>query len=113
MAKTPLDLYRQGNATSPRMDNVRPKDVTTYEENGQIWVTASLEGEKPSGISTFATQKLGKNWWKLDSGTDIPPELRLVNDYNDHWVWEPSETMPIESYQAALRLIGTFFSKVS
>jgi hypothetical protein len=40
MAKTSLAFYRQGNANSPRMDNVRPnKDVATYEdENGQIWV---------------------------------------------------------------------------
>ncbi len=39
MAETPIALYRQGNANSPRMDNVRPnKDVATYEENGRIWV---------------------------------------------------------------------------
>ncbi len=39
MTITPVDLYRRGNATSPRMDNVRPnKDIAIYENNGQIWV---------------------------------------------------------------------------
>ncbi len=110
MAKTPLNLYRQGNANSARMDNVRPnKDVATYEENGQVWVHTTLGG----GISTFATQRSGKNWWKLDAGTDIPGELDLVNDHNDHWLWKPSYTMPIEEYKEALRLIGTSFNKVS
>ncbi|XZN93159.1 MAG: hypothetical protein ACM65M_10185 [Microcoleus sp.] len=110
MAKTPLNLYRQGNANSARMDNVRPnKDVATYEENGQVWVEATLGG----GISTFATQRSGKNWWKLDEGTDIPGELNLVNDHNDHWLWKPSYTMPIDEYKEALRLIGASFNKVS
>ena len=110
MAKTPLNLYRQGNANSARRDNVRPnKDVATYEENGQVWVDATLGG----GISTFATQRSGKNWWKLDAGTYIPGELDLVNDHNDHWLWKPSYTIPIEQYKEALRLTGASFNKVS
>ncbi|MCL1472440.1 hypothetical protein [Argonema antarcticum] len=84
----------------------------TYEHNGQLWVKATSQGEIPSGISTFATPGVGKNWWKLDLGTDIPPELRLLNDYSDHWVWEPSETMPMDLYKAALRLIGASFYRV-
>jgi len=43
MIKTPVDLYRRGNATSPRMDHVRPnKDIAIYENNGQIWVKETL-----------------------------------------------------------------------
>jgi hypothetical protein len=70
-----IDLYRSGNANSPRMDNVRPKDVATY--------------------------------------TDVPPELELVNDHDDHWLWKPSETMLLDEYKAALQLIGVSFYKVS
>ncbi len=36
MATTPIDLYRQGNANSPRMDNVRSKDIVTYELDGEV-----------------------------------------------------------------------------
>ncbi len=108
-AKTPLDLYRQGNASSPRMDNVRTKDIEIYEQEGQIWVNPSLEG----GISTFAAPRSGKNWWKLEQGTEIPPQLTLVNDYGNHWLWKPREVMPLEEYKAALREIGDHFAKVN
>ncbi|MEJ6481587.1 hypothetical protein N0Y54_09645 [Nostoc punctiforme UO1] len=67
MRKTPIDLYRMGNATSSRIDNIRLKDIETYEEDGDILVVAGS-----GGISTFAVQGAGKNWWKLDRGTDIP-----------------------------------------
>lgn len=115
MAKTPVSLYRQGNANTPRMDNVRPnKDIATYEESDRAWVMTTLaDGKSPGGISTFATQGAGKNWWKLDPGTDIPQELELVNDRDNHWLWKPSKAMPLDEYKAALRLIGACFYKVS
>lgn len=120
MAKTPVILYRQGNASSPRMDNVRPnKDITVYEQQGKLWVMLTLEAEKlpggmsrSEGISTFDTTGAGKNWWKLDSGTEIPPELELVNDRPGHWLFQPSKPMPLEQYKQALRFIGAFFCKV-
>ena len=82
MIKTPVDLYRRGNATSPRMDHVLPnKDIAIYENNGQIWVKETLaDGQTPGGISTFSVQGMGNNWWKLDRGTSIPSELELIND---------------------------------
>jgi hypothetical protein len=49
MKTTSVDLYRMGNATSPRMDKVRDQDVENYEKNGEIWI---VEGS--GGISTFA-----------------------------------------------------------
>jgi len=110
MAKTPIDLYRSGNANSPRIDNIRPKDVATFtDDNGQVWVNAALGG----GISTFATPRVEKNCWKLDRGADIPRELELVNDHDDHWLWKPSKTMLLDEYKAALQLIGASFYKVS
>ena len=110
LTKTPIALYRQGNADSSRLDNVRPnKDVAIYEKNNQIWVDATLGG----GISTFATQKSGKNWWKLDAENDAPARLELVNDHNDHWLWRPSYDMSMEDYKESLRSISVFFYKVS
>lgn len=42
MPQTPISLYRQGNANSPKMDNVRPdKDIATFEEKGVILVTTA------------------------------------------------------------------------
>jgi hypothetical protein len=36
MNQTSIDLYRMGNATSPKMDNVRPQDVESYQNNDEI-----------------------------------------------------------------------------
>lgn len=120
MAKTLIALYRQGNASSPRMDNVRPnKDITVYEQQGELWVMLNLEAEslptgmsRSEGISTFDNPGSGKNWWKLDLGSDIPPELELINDRDGHWLFQPSRPMLLDSYKDALRQIGTFFYKV-
>ncbi len=77
MAKTPIALYRQGNANSPRM-----------------------EGD-------------GKNWWKLESNTEIPEQIELVNDHDNHWLWKPSRAILIDEYKAGLKLVGELFYKVS
>lgn len=108
MLTTPIALYRRGNASSPRMDNVRPQDVETYEAEGQVWVVVNS-----GGISTFANLGAGKNWWKLNQGTHIPDQLKLINDYGNHWSWEPGYTMPLEEYKIALHSIGALFQKVS
>jgi hypothetical protein len=108
MQKTLVPLYRMGNASSPRMDHVRSQDVEVYENNGELWVV-----ERSGGISTFSVQGLGKNWWLLAVGTEVPTELFLINDYGNHWSWEPNCTMPIEDYKSALRRIGDNFCKVS
>jgi hypothetical protein len=115
MIKTPITLYRQGNATSPRMDNVRiNKDVATFEESGVIWVLATLSDTRsPGGISTFANLARGKNWWKLDESTDIPSQLKLINDHENHWLCQPSQIMTIDTYQDALRIIGAAFNKIN
>jgi hypothetical protein len=97
-----------GNANSPRLDKVRMKDIEMYEDAGRTWVAANS-----GGISTFSVQGSGKNWWKLDRQTDIPNELRVVNDYGNHWLWEPIYSMPLDDYRQALRSIDERFYKVS
>lgn len=115
MTKTPVNLYRKGNANSPRMDNIRlNKDIAIYERDGKTWVKETVaEGLEPGGISTFSVQGKGKNWWKIDAGIDIPQDLELINDRGNHWLWKPSQTMPLEKYQKALQMSHEFFYKVS
>ncbi|NDJ19755.1 hypothetical protein GS601_21105 [Myxacorys almedinensis A] len=108
MRRTPVDLYRMGNAVSARLNNVRAKDIDLYENEGQTWVAANS-----GGISTFSDRGNSKNWWKLDQGAEIPNQLRVINDYGNHWLWEPSYSMPMDDYQEALRSIGEQFYKVS
>jgi hypothetical protein len=115
MDNTPITLYRQGNANSPRMDNVRPdKDIACYDKEGRVWVMTTLaDGESTGGISTSANPGYGKNWWQLQAGTKIPEQLELVNDYDNHWLWKPIQDMSLEDYKEALKKIGAYFSKVN
>ena len=114
MAKTPFALYRRGNSQSPRIDNVRlDKDITAYEQNGTIWVRETIGNLEPGGISTFSVQGRGKNWWKIDADIRIHPDLELINDRGNHWLWKPSQTMPLARYTEALQIVSQFFYKVS
>jgi len=106
--KTPVDVYRMGNAISSRMENIQAKDIDIYEADGKMWVAANS-----GGISTFSIRGSGKNWWKLDLDAEIPSELRVVNDYGNHWLWEPSYSMPLDEYQQVLQSVGDRFYKVS
>jgi hypothetical protein len=106
--KTPVDLYRMGNAISSRMENIRAKDIDIYEADGKMWVAANS-----GGISTFSIRGSGRSWWKLDLDAEIPNELRVVNDYGNHWLWEPSYSMLLDEYQRVLESVGNLFYKVS
>ncbi len=78
-----------------------------YEDGDKTWVAANS-----GGISTFSIRGSGKNWWKLDRESDIPNQLRIVNDYGNHWLWEPSYSMSLDDYLWALQLVGNLFYKV-
>jgi hypothetical protein len=106
--KTPVNLYRMGNSVSARMTNIREQDVVMFDRDGELWVQASS-----GGISTFAVMGRGKNWWRLDEGMDIPMGLRVVNDYGNHYLWEPGYTMRLVDYVTALEAIGGLFYKVN
>lgn len=109
MAVTPTDLYRRGNATSPRMTHVRVgKDVVTYFQNGVEMVHAFS-----GGISTFAVRGPGQNWWILPGGTQYPDELSVINDHGDHYSWEPNVNMPLADYMGLLGTVERVFQKTS
>jgi hypothetical protein len=107
MGTTTEELYRRGNTTSPRMDNVRvPADVMSFMRNGIEWVSS-----RSGGVSTFASptpQGTGKIW-HLPKGTTYPDELFLVNDQADHWSWEPAHDMEMAVYRGLLAATGRNF----
>jgi hypothetical protein len=73
-------LYRLGNAASPKLQNVRPQDVDSYENNGIQMVYANGKG-----VSLFNLQELQRResglsgWvWKIPQGTLPLPALPFV-----------------------------------
>lgn len=119
MASTPIDLFRNGNASGPRMDRVKTNlthppgsyDIdVTVDSQGIQWV-----GANTGGIST--ADKVINTWkkvWKLDAGTTIPNELNVWNDdpSQGHWTWDPSYRMLLSDYVKALALMNGFFTRI-
>ncbi|RUT08491.1 hypothetical protein DSM106972_016590 [Dulcicalothrix desertica PCC 7102] len=57
--------------------------------------------------------ELVKEKIKLDTDTDIPVELKLVNDRGNHWLWKPYNIMLLEDYKNALRQVGEKLYKIN
>ncbi len=102
-----IDLYRSGNADSPRFDNVRDKDIIKYKDNGLIKVKG-MSG----GISTFTSPKPDKNWYWIKAGTIVPPKLTITRDRSDpvtgitHYTIRPSENMLLSEYVEQMQKIS-------
>ena len=100
------DLYRLGNATSSRLDNVRSVDVDTYQQNGILMVRANGKG-----ISVGTKEYLEKlhlsGWlWKIPTTTTLPADLLLNPDPNPakqgHFFLCPDSDMTMDRYRALL-----------
>lgn len=111
LVTTPLDLYRASNRTGgPRFDYFRPGEIVVQVRNGVDWVLGPLQG----GASTKeAPIGLGGTWYRLPKGTRYDGALlRVWNDYDDHWSWEPAQDMLLAEYVAALAALNGEFIRV-
>lgn len=108
MPRTPVVLYRLGNASDPKMDNVRPKDIDTFDVNGETWVRAGT-----GGISTSQSPgPIKGKWWRLEAGYDYGVLLLVWNDHADHWSWEPAKDMRLLDFKDALHSTHPHFVRV-
>lgn len=108
MGTTPKALYRRGNATSPRVDHVRPStDIAVISQGGVGWVL-----RQSGGVSCFDyTPPPGTGRiWLLPAGAPYPDELYLRDDGNGHWSWEPENDMPLADFRAILAALGRNFA---
>jgi RHS repeat-associated protein len=108
--KLPVDLFRQGNASSPRVDNVRIGKDVNLDENNNICA---------GGISSFEYRTQPGKWWNLPKDTELPEGLQVrKDDPNDpyHWSFEPSRPMTVDEYIQLLQSISAWepaFTKVA
>lgn len=98
MPNTTVALYRSGNTTSPRLDNVRDVDV----EYADVAKTQVLGRRR--GISTFSNPNLlHGHVWVLAAGSPVDADLHLQQDGGGpHWSWQPDRTMAKTTFAAAL-----------
>lgn len=109
----PEDLYRLGNATSPRLTHVRrPKDIDTIEVNGITVVVANGKG-----VSLATKDRIDKTpvsgWvWKIAKGTQMPIGLKLINDRVGHYSICPQSNMPLDEFIGLLSKLAMKCQKV-
>lgn len=98
----PEELFRLGNASSPRLSNVRSRDVDTTVING---ITVIIANGK--GISVFDREGINQSpmngWvWRFSPNTRPPEGLKMVNDKPHHYCISPSYNMPVDKFKGLL-----------
>ena len=108
----PEEIFRLGNFNSPRLSNVRPRDVNTTKINGIEVIIANGKG-----VSVF--DKVGINespmtgWiWRFSPSTKLPFGLKLVNDKSHHYSIAPVHNMPVDKYKGLLEEMALFAHQV-
>jgi len=91
------DVFRMGNTSSPRIDNVRvPTDIKPD-------AAGNVTGPGQGGASSSADPRSEKPWWKYPMTASTPDRIVIRNDHTTHWQWEPDGTMPLGTYIDRLR----------
>jgi len=108
--KIDLDLYRSGNSTSPRFENVRDKDIVKFKDPQSGLV--NVKGMS-GGISTFTAPRPEPNWWWIRAGTVVPNGLVITRDNTEpktgitHYTIRPAENMLLTVYtEQVCKLVG-------
>ncbi len=96
------DLFRVGNAESPKLDHIRAADVDAYNLNGLRMVQANGKGISPFSEEELAKRRFAGWVWKLPAGTVLPDGLGLHNDYDGHFMLCPITSMLLDTYRALL-----------
>jgi hypothetical protein len=98
----PEDVFRLGNADSPRLTHIRSQDVNTISINGITVVIANGKG-----VSLFDKEGINESpmsgWiWKIDASTQLPIGLLLVKDKPHHYCISPTQNMPVDKFKGLL-----------
>lgn len=98
----PEELFRLGNSNSPRLSNVRERDIDTMSINGITVIKANGKG-----ISVFDKQGINESpmsgWvWRFPPNTQPPHGLKMVQDKAHHYCIAPTQNMPLDKYKGLL-----------
>jgi hypothetical protein len=114
MALTTVDLYRSGNSSNARLDNLRNVDVDVYTHGTQNEICVRAANTK--GVSTWdSIARLislgGRSWHLPANSTYDDTRLFLWETYpaSGKWNWTPTRDMPGSEFIAALRAVNALF----
>jgi hypothetical protein len=110
----PVNLFRMGNASGPRLDNVRDQDVPS-ETVGEG--KAAVRMVRPDGgISTFDgidKSLADRKWWCIPADIMLPDTIRLVRDKRNpktgltHYSIRPARYMTMLEFADGLKAQAT------
>jgi hypothetical protein len=98
----PEEIFRLGNSTTPKLSNVRDRDIDTIQINGITVIKANGKG-----VSVFDKTGINESpmsgWvWRFSPNTQPPLGLKLVQDNPHHFCIAPVQNMPIDKYKGLL-----------
>ena len=109
----PVDLFRMGNASGPRLDNIRPEDVPI--EIVGAGASAVRMVRPDGGISTFDgidPRMADRKWWCIPASAVLPDSLRLKRDTRNpvngltHYSIRPARYMTLLEFADGLRILA-------
>tara|TARA_B110000211_G_scaffold224034_1_gene274670 strand:- start:1199 stop:1588 length:390 start_codon:yes stop_codon:yes gene_type:complete len=108
----PEELFRLGNASSPRLSNVRARDVDVTTVNGIKVIIANGKG-----ISVFDIEGINNapmtGWvWRFPPNTQPPHGLKMVQDKPHHYCISPTRNMPVDKFKGLLEEMALKASRV-
>jgi hypothetical protein len=110
----PVDLFRMGNASGPRLDNIRPEDIEI--EIVGTGDSAVRMVRPDGGISTFDgidPRKLNRKWWCIPVATVLPSTGCVKRDNRNplngltHYSLRPTRYMTLLEFADGLRAVAT------
>ncbi len=105
-----VDLYRVGNAASPRLDFLRERDIDQFFANGIAMVRANGLGISIATLSWLKKRGLNGHVYLLEKGVTVIPGgliLAPAPAGSGHYHIAPLHTMSLQSYLDLLRILGT------
>ena len=110
------DFYRLGNASSPRLDNVRDKDIDMFDRNGITMVRANGIGISLYNEARLSTEHPTGWIWKIPQSTPMPFGLALKPDpkpgKKGHFFLCPTIDMSLDKYRSLLSDLALRSEKV-
>tara|TARA_B110000211_G_C13839814_1_gene447374 strand:- start:274 stop:699 length:426 start_codon:yes stop_codon:yes gene_type:complete len=108
----PEEVFRLGNSSSPKLSNVRPRDVDTMLVNDIRVIIANGKG-----ISIFDRAGIDESpmsgWvWRFPPNTRPSLGLKLVKDKAHHYCIAPERNMPMDKYKGLLEEMALKASRV-
>lgn len=108
----PEEIFRLGNSTTPKLSNVRDRDIDTIQINGITVIKANGKG-----VSVFDKTGINESpmsgWvWRFAPNTQPPLGLKLVQDKPHHFCIAPAQNMPIDKYKGLLEELALKGSRV-